>query len=65
MKKNRRQFHTNIDKDIINKAKAVHMLLDIKGIKKDGVNELIEEGLEFILEKYKEENDLPERLLNL
>ena len=62
-KKNRERFHTKIDKDLLNKAKTVRLLLSIQGIEKDGLNELIEEGLELMIEKYKEEKNFSEDML--
>lgn len=58
--KNRVSYNTTINPDLINKAKMVKAHLLLNGIKKDGVNELIEEGLEVILKKYKKEFDIDE-----
>jgi len=62
-KKNRTNFHTKLDKNLLAKARTVRLLLSVQGIEKDGLNEIIEEGLELIINKYKEERNLSEDML--
>jgi hypothetical protein len=62
-KKDRTNFHTKLDKNLLDKARTVRLLLSVQGIEKDGLNEIIEEGLELIINKYKEERNLSEDML--
>jgi len=58
--KERISYNTTLKPDLINKAKLIKTYLLMNGIKKDGVNELIEEGLKKVIKKYKDELDLKE-----
>lgn len=49
----RKRFHTTLETSVIDEAKDVLDELNDNGIKKDGVNELIEEGLKIVIKKYK------------
>ena len=58
--KERISYNTTLKPDLINKAKLIKTYLSMNGVKKDGVNELIEEGLKSVIKKYKDELDLQE-----
>lgn len=53
--KTRERLNTTIDSDILYKAQALRFLLKARGVNMSGVNELIEEGLEIVIDKYSEE----------
>lgn len=54
-KQDRKTFTTTINQDILIKAQTLRLILKTKGIEKDGVNELIEEGLSMVIKKYSQE----------
>lgn len=56
--KNRKSFHTTLDKDLVYKMQMLKIILKIEGIDKDGYNELLEEGMEMVLDKYKDEYNI-------
>ncbi|MCK8828130.1 ribbon-helix-helix domain-containing protein [Natroniella acetigena] len=45
----KKNIHTTVDKELVKEAKIMAIKLDIN------LNELIEEGLEMVLEKYEKE----------
>ncbi|MFW6029119.1 MAG: hypothetical protein ACOCRO_02575 [Halanaerobiales bacterium] len=51
-KMQRERLNTTIKSDLLYKAQALRFLLKAKGINTNGVNDLIEEGLEMVLKKY-------------
>lgn len=60
---NRKSFHTTIDPSTIKEAKLALRMLEYKNIKKDGLNQLIEEGLELVMKKYEDEINSAKREL--
>ena len=54
-KKNRTRFSTTLDERLLSQAEILQAVLKNRGTKKDGINDLIEEGLNMVIEKYSEE----------
>lgn len=54
-KTKRVNFSTTIDPKRLNKANLLKSLLKAEGINKAGVNELMEEGLDLVFDKYSNE----------
>jgi len=54
-KTDRKMFNTTINKDLLTKAQLLRILLKDNGVYKDGVNELIEEGLRIVIKEYTKE----------
>lgn len=54
-KTERTMFNTTIDRELLAKAQMLRILLKQHGINKDGVNELIEEGLRKVINEYSNE----------
>jgi hypothetical protein len=54
-KTKRAMFNTTIDRELLAKAQMLRILLKQHGINKDGVNELIEEGLRKVINEYSNE----------
>lgn len=51
----RKRFHTSLATSVLEEAQDVMDELKENGIKKDGMNELIEEGLWIVIQKYRKE----------
>ena len=49
---------TTIRADLLYRAQALRFLLKSQGKKVNGVNKLVEEGLELVLDKYEEEEGI-------
>lgn len=58
--KNRISYNTTLKPELIEKANKIKAHLLINGVKKDGVNELIEEGLKVVIKKYKDKLEIDE-----
>ena len=56
--KDRKKITTSIDPYLYDKAKIMKIILNNKGENIDGINELLEEGLELLFKKYEDEIDL-------
>ena len=56
--KKRDKFTTTLDVQILRKVKAMQFLLQANGEDAGNVNDYIEEGLEMVFEKYKDEAKL-------
>lgn len=56
--KNRKTFTTTIDKDILTRVQIAKTIMQANDIPVDGYNELIEEGITMVLDKYSEKYDL-------
>lgn len=54
-KTQRVNFSTTLDPKRINKADLLKTLLRTEGVNKSGINELIEEGLDLVFDKYSKE----------
>lgn len=54
----RKRYNTTLDPVLLRKMEVLKAFLKSKGEKKDGVNELIEEGMEMVVDKYKKKYDL-------
>jgi hypothetical protein len=57
-KKERANFSTTLDPKIVSQAQILRAILAAKGVDKDGVNELIEEGLRIVIDKYSKEAEI-------
>lgn len=54
-KDKRERLNTTINSSTLYRAQALRFLLKARGIKMNGVNDLIEEGLEMVIDKYSDE----------
>jgi len=57
-KSQRKKITTSLDPYLYDKAKILKIILNNKGKNINGINELLEEGLELLFEEYSEEIDL-------
>jgi len=57
-KSQRKKITTSLDSYLYDKAKILKIILNNKGKNINGINELLEEGLELLFEEYGEEIDL-------
>ena len=63
-KKQRKSFTTTLDHNLIVKADLLKSFLRGKGVEKDGINELLEEGIELVIKEYSQKYEESLEFLN-